>query len=237
MELPSNIKKSKKIGIIVFARMSSKRLPGKILKNIIDNKSLLQIIIDNLKNNKTYNNIIIATSKNKIDDKVQKFCFKNKIDLIRGPNKNVFSRTIKCIRSKKLDYVVRVCGDRPFFDTKIMNKMINIIIKNKYDIVTNVFPRTVPKGLTCEVANSKIFLETRLSMLNTNEKEHIFDYFYKKTSYKIFNLTQNLKKKFINQNFCIDNAADLKRIKKIMKQFKNSKKKINLRNLKLYYDK
>ena len=85
----------------------------------------------------------------------------------------MFSRTIKCIRSKKLDYVVRVCGDRPFFDTKIMNKMINIIIKNKYDIVTNVFPRTVPKGLTCEVANSKIFLETRLSMLNTNEKEHI----------------------------------------------------------------
>ena len=83
MELPSNIKKSKKIGIIVFARMSSKRLPGKILKNIIDNKSLLQIIIDNLKNNKTYNNIIIATSKNKIDDKVQKFCFKNKL-IIRG---------------------------------------------------------------------------------------------------------------------------------------------------------
>ena len=237
MKSSSNINKSKKIGIIVYARMSSKRFPGKVLNTIINNQNLLEIIIESLKKNKNYKNIIIATSKNKIDDKIENFCIKNKVSIIRGDHQNVYSRTVKCIKLKKLDYIVRVCADRPFFDTTIMNKMIQIILRDEYDIVTNVFPITFPKGLTCEVANSKIFLETKSSILNSKEKEHIFNYFYKKKNFKIFNLDLNLKRKFIDQNFCIDNTRDIKRIKKIILDFKKKRKNINLKNLQSYYEK
>ena len=74
MKNSSNINKSKKIGIIVYARMSSKRFPGKVLNTIINNQNLLEIIIESLKKNKNYKNIIISTSKNKIDDKIENFC-------------------------------------------------------------------------------------------------------------------------------------------------------------------
>ena len=68
-----------------------------------------------------------------------------------------------------------------------MDKMINIMLRNDYDIVTNVFPRSYPKGLTCEVAKSKIFTHINHNKLSNNYKEHIFDYFYKKknTTYLI----------------------------------------------------
>ena len=71
--------KTKKIGLIIFARMQSKRFPGKVLFNLYNNKSSLKLIFDNLKKNKRKLNIIVATSKNKSDKKIVNFCKTNKI--------------------------------------------------------------------------------------------------------------------------------------------------------------
>ena len=75
---------------------------------------------------------------------------------------------------------MRVCADRPFFDVSLMKKMIKLIFLKKVDIVTNVNPRTYPKGLTCEVSKTNIFKKINEDKLSQMEKEHIFNYFYKK---------------------------------------------------------
>ena len=148
---------NKNIGLILYARMTSKRFPGKVLKEVYDNKNILQIIINNLKKIKAHNNLIIATSNLKSVKKIVKFCKKNKIRYFLGDHKNVFSRTKKCLKKNDLKYFVRICGDRPFFDVDLMKRMIKLIVSDRYDIITNANPRTYPKGLTCEVARSKIF--------------------------------------------------------------------------------
>ena len=62
MKSINDLIKKKKVGLIIFARMSSKRLPGKVLKKIYNNNSTFQIIINNLKEEKLENQIIVATS-------------------------------------------------------------------------------------------------------------------------------------------------------------------------------
>ena len=65
--------------VIIQARLSSKRLPSKVLKKVL-NKSLLEYQIERLKNSQFKNNIIIS-SNNKTDDKLVSFC-KNKIKFL-----------------------------------------------------------------------------------------------------------------------------------------------------------
>ena len=220
---------SKRIGLILYARMSSKRFPGKVLKKVYDNKNILQIVINNLKKIKAHNNLIVATSNLNVDKKIIEFCKKNKIRYFLGDHKNVFLRTKMCIKKNNLKYFVRICGDRPFFDVFLMKKMIKLMVSDKYDIITNASPRTYPKGLTCEVAKSKIFEQVNSKKLSKKDKEHIFDYFYKSKEYNIYNFKSNFKKKFINENFCIDIKDDILKIKKIF--FFMKKKKINAKNL------
>ena len=92
----------------------------------------------------------------------------------------------------------------------------------KFDIITNNLNRNCPKGLTCELAQSKIFFDLDEKNLSKVEKEHIFDYFYEnKQGYKIFSIKNNLYKKNRNKNFSIDNLSDLKRVRKIYKLLNN----------------
>lgn len=227
--------KTKKIGLIIFARMQSKRFPGKVLFNLYNNKSSLKLIFDNLKKNKRKLNIIVATSKNKSDKKIVNFCKTNKIKYFLGNHHNVFKRTLDCIKKFELDYFVRICADRPLFDISVMNKMISLILKNDYDIVTNSNPRTFPKGLTCEVVKADIFYNVKLKNLSENFKEHILNYFYANKNYKIYKFKTKLQKKFILKNLALDKKSDVKKLQNILSYLKRKKKIVNTLNIQRYF--
>lgn len=76
----------------------------------------------------------------------------------------------------------------------MMKKMIKLFFLKKVDIATNAFPRTYPKGLTCEIAKANIFKKVNVKSLSKTEKEHIFNYFYKKKIIRSLVLKKNLKK-------------------------------------------
>ncbi len=227
----NDVLKSKKIGLILYARMSSRRFPGKVLEKIYNNQTTCEIIINKLDKIGLKSNIVVATSNIRSDKKIINFCKKKKLKYFIGDHENVFNRTNQCIQKYKFKYFVRICADRPLFDTNLMAKMIKIILHKKYDIVTNAYPRTYPKGLTCEVAKTSIFQEVNKKKLLKNDKEHIFNYFYRHKYYKIYNVKSIYNKKFINKNFCIDNVKDIKKIKNIIYKFSKLKKDINTKNL------
>ena len=211
-----------KLVIIIFARLNSKRLKGKVLKKIFD-KYLLEIIYLRLR--KKFNlPIIINTSKNKSDNHIVKFCQKKKIKFFRGSLNNVFSRTIDCIKKNKIKAFVRVCADRPFVDTLEIKKAIKIFQTKKFDIVTNQQSKKVPKGLSCEVACSKIFYNaSKNNKLTKSQKEHIFNYFYENsTDYKIYKLRNNLYEKSAKFNLSIDTPKDFERALSIFLRYKKN---------------
>ena len=212
------------MAIIVYARLNSKRLPRKVLQKI-NSEPLLLLIINRIKKNSKFKiPIIVATSNNKSDDEIEIFCKKHRIKIFRGNLNNVYKRSLDCFDKFKIESFVRVCADRPFFDVRLMDKMIRKFIKHKFDIVSNQNPRTYPKGLACEVAKTNIFFKIKDSDLSKNYKEHIFNYFYRNfKKYKIFNFSLNKKYSNLrNKDFSVNNNKDLLKINNIYKKHKKT---------------
>lgn len=204
---------------IIQARYSSKRLPGKVLRKILD-ITILQRVVNQVKKSKKITKIIIATSKQKTDKKIINFCMKNKIHCISGPLNNVFKRFYSIIIHEKCKSFVRISADSPLIDPALIDQAVTLFNKNRYDIVTNVFPRTFPKGFSVEVIDSKIILDFLLKIKKKKHKEHMTSFFY--DNYKNFKI-KNLYNKINNSNInlSIDNYADFIRAKKIIKFCKN----------------
>lgn len=216
---------NKKIGIIIFARSSSNRFPNKIFQKIL-NLKMIEIVINRVKKiqfEKKKYEIIVNTSSYKNDDKIVNFCKKNNIKFYRGSLLNVFKRTHDCLKKHNYEIFVRVNCDRPFLDYIMISKMINLIKKNKkVDIISNCLGY-YPKGLACEVARSKVFFENFHRIKNKQDKEHIFNFFYRNLNeFKILNISDPVYKKNHYLNLSVDYKKDLKMVSKIFKFFKNN---------------
>lgn len=210
-----------KIIIFVQARMSSKRLPGKVMLKI-KNKSILEHVINNLKKSKQCKKIVILTSKEISDQKIINFCKRKKVFFFRGCLNNVYQRFFMALKKFKCDAFVRICADSPLINHKILDKCIVKFKTGKFDVVTNCFPRTFPKGLSVEIFKSKIFTRNYKNIKTQSMKEHLSRYFYKNyKKFKIFNFKNHLKKDFTN--LAVDSLEDLKFIKKNFKRLNKIK--------------
>jgi spore coat polysaccharide biosynthesis protein SpsF (cytidylyltransferase family) len=200
---------------IIQARYSSKRLPGKVLKKILG-ITVLQRVVNQIKKAKKISKIIVATSKEKTDKKIIKFCNKNKIHCISGSLNNVFKRFYSIIIHETCKSFVRISADSPLMDPCLIGRAVTLFKKNRYDIVTNVFPRTFPKGFSIEVINSKIILDFLLKIKKKKHKEHLTSFFY--DNYKNFKIKNFYNKKNSSDiNLSIDNFTDFIRVKNILK--------------------
>ena len=113
---------------------------------------------------------------------------------------------------KKVKYFIRISGDSPLIDKSIINKMIKILKEsnNRYDLITNIFPRSFPKGQSVEIIKTSI-IEKNIHKFNKIDKEHVTNYFYK--NYRYFKIKNfSLKKKHNKINLSVDTKQDLKRI-------------------------
>jgi spore coat polysaccharide biosynthesis protein SpsF (cytidylyltransferase family) len=210
---------------IIQARYSSKRLPGKVLKKIFGD-TILERVINQVKKSKKISKIIVGTSRHKTDRKIINFCKKNKIKCISGPLNNVFKRFYSIIIHEECKSFVRISADSPLLDYCLIDKAVTLFSKNRYDIVTNVFPRTFPKGFSVEVINSKLILDLLLKIKKKKYQEHLTSFFYDNyKNYKIKNFYNKIN--YSNINLSIDNLSDFIRVKNILKFCKNKNYGLN----------
>ena len=181
---------------VIQARCSSKRFKNKILFPI-NNLPLIIHVNLRVKKSRFIKKIIIATSKNKTDDKLIKILKKFKIKYFRGDLKNVAKRLYKVAELNKVKYFMRISGDSPLINYKIIDRALNIF-KNKnkdYDLITNIFPRSFPKGQSIEIIKTST-LKKNLDFFSKLDEEHVSTYFYKNFKrFKILNFKFKNKKK------------------------------------------
>lgn len=205
--------------VIIQARSSSKRFPNKVLFKI--NKiPLILHIINRIKLSKKVKKIAVATSTDKTDDKLVYFLKKNKINYKRGSLKNVALRLYGLAKKEKVKYFLRISGDSPLIDPKIIDRAIILFSKKKnFDIITNVFPRTYPSGQSVEIIKTKL-LKDYLPSMNLFEKEHVTAFFYSNSKkFNIINFkNDNIRRYIKNKKLSVDVKSD---IKKILKFFTN----------------
>jgi len=211
--------------IIVQARLNSERLPGKVLKEIAG-KPMLKWIIERLKNTKLKSQIIIATSDQRTDDLIDIFAKKEGISCFRGSLENVIDRFIKSCEKFNSPYFVRICGDSPLIDPKLIDRAISISKDNNFDIISNVEKRTFPKGQSVELVKLDSLKKLYQEDLSSNEKEHVTRGFYqRKNNYKIVNFKSS-NKIFSKIQLSVDTKDDFKKIESLINLSLNKEGKL-----------
>lgn len=113
--------------IIIQARLSSTRLPGKVLKPLIEEKCLLDLQLESLKGLDT--SIVTATSTNPADDLLEDWAVQNEVECFRGEEHNVLQRFIDCAEQYNAEQLIRVCSDNPFLQFEQVSHYINELNK------------------------------------------------------------------------------------------------------------
>lgn len=173
----------KKIGMIIQARMSSTRLPGKVMKKILG-KPLIYRIIERVKPCKRLNQIIIAIPSSKSDDILFKYLKKLNINIFRGSENNLIKRYYLAAKKYNLNYIVRLPADNPLPDFKEIDKLIYFHMKKKNN--KNIFSsnlQPIEKSDYIDGIGAEIFSIEMLEQLMKNKKlkinkEHIALNFY-----------------------------------------------------------
>ena len=124
-----------KIILIIQARMSSSRMPGKVLKPF-KGVTVLDYLIHRISNINAIDEYWIATSNNEADDIIED-SFKSKIKIFRGDDDDVLSRFIEISKISKADIIIRLTGDCPLIDPKIIDQTVELLINKKADYASN----------------------------------------------------------------------------------------------------
>ena len=224
-----------KIGTIIQARMSSQRLPGKVLCEV-DGKPILQYLLERLERCRGLDLIVVATSIDETDVSIEKFCKEYGVKCYRGPLLNVAGRFKEILERDKLDIFVRVSGDSPLLDPCLIEYGMDIILSGNFDIVTNVLQRTYPVGQSVEIIRTDTYCTAYELMQGKEELEHVTKYFYKnRDAYKICNFESG--KDYGGIRLAIDTKEDMNTFKGIVSKMKKPHLEYKLQDiLSIYRD-
>tara|TARA_B100000780_G_C21114079_1_gene450521 strand:- start:765 stop:1469 length:705 start_codon:yes stop_codon:yes gene_type:complete len=174
-----------KVGAIVLSRFDSSRLPGKALRQV-NNKALIEYVLEKAYKVKGLNGVCVATSSRNIDDPIAEFCKQNDVPVFRGSGDNVAERFLKCMEWNGWDAAVRINGDSPLHSSELLSKALDIYSPDHMDMVTNVFPRSYPIGMSVELVSQSALRRAFDKMVKASNFEHVTEYFYENA--KDFNL-------------------------------------------------
>ncbi len=203
-----------KIGIIVQSRMNSSRLPGKVLYKV-NGKPMLQFLLDSLNRCDSVFEVVVATSVNPLDDAIVEFCNVVGCPCHRGSLENVAQRFCDILRGYDWDAFVRICGDSPLLDWRLVDRAVSLFDNSGYDMVTNVMKRTFPKGQSVEVLHKMMFLDSVRMFSSSIHQEHITSYFYEHSYlYKIYNFESGVDAG--NIQLSVDTIEDMQQFEKMV---------------------
>ncbi len=182
---------SHKVDAIVQARMTSSRLPGKVLLPLND-KPVLQHIIERLRRSEYVDDVIIATTTNESDNPIIELCDKLDCKYYRGSEDDVLSRVLEAAREFKTDIIVEITADCPLVCPKLVDVCIESLGDDDY--CSNVIKRTFPRGFDVQVFWVKTLDRVNVEVDNPVDRQHVSTWIYRNTKskdkYKKVNIEQ-----------------------------------------------
>jgi len=208
--------------------MDSNRLPGKAMIDI-SGRSLLGRVIDRAKNIKGAERIIVATSSRSIDNSIASFAESEGVDIYRGDANDVLLRAIDTCKTFRLNKFARICGDRPFFDPELVSRLITLYDRVDADIVTTMFPRSYPPGLTTEIVSTETLELVLSKTTDLRDREHVTNYIYREPDYfKIHNVDIPKNSNFDGVHLVVDDNHDLMRARWIASKINTTHNDLNI---------
>jgi spore coat polysaccharide biosynthesis protein SpsF (cytidylyltransferase family) len=166
--------------IIIQARMSSSRLPGKVLREFSNGKTLIETLLLRLKDLIDQDiEIIVATSNSKSDDILDDYLTANFkwVKVFRGDLNNVMQRYYDAAVANWTDIIIRITSDCPFIDSVVVSKMLQVFEASDLEYLANTMPpdqSTFSDGFDVEIfTRAALLKQMNLPELTVKDKEHV----------------------------------------------------------------
>jgi len=199
-----------RIGIIVFARCDSKRLPGKVLLPI-GKRPILGHVLDRLRRMPEALPLIVATSDRSVDDRIATFAQQEHVLCFRGDALDVARRALDCAKAFELTDLIRVSGDSPFIDPDVVACIVEAHKADRADLTTNVHPRTFPYGCSVELITVDALTRVLALTADHEDREHVTNYCYRAgDQFRIRNIAAG-HDRYLGVRLVVDTEEDLER--------------------------
>ena len=191
---------------ILQARMSSTRLPGKVLRPIMG-RPMLALQIERIRRSAHIETLLVATSTEPSDAPIAELCAKENILCHRGSLNDVLDRFYTGAKQYKPAHVVRLTGDCPLVDPVIIDTVIDYHLEHGCDYTSNCRPPTYPDGLDAEIFRYSVLETAWKEAKETYQREHVTPFIWQQPDrFKLGNVTN--KKDLSDLRWTVDRAED-----------------------------
>ena len=208
-------KDNERVVAIIQGRMSSSRLPGKILLDI-DGQPMLMHVVERVRMAKTVNEVIVATTTDPSDAPVAELCEQRGIPCERGSLFDVLDRFYQAARAHQADVIVRITADCPLVDPWVIDRVVQAYYDTKADFAANRLPppwkRTYPIGLDVEVCSLTALERAWQEAKEPHEREHVMPYLYE-TPGRFHVHVVNAEADFGHLRWTVDTPEDLQAVR------------------------
>ena len=207
--------------ILIQARLSSTRLPGKVLFKLGDkNFSSLSLMIKRLTQKFKSSQIAILSTNDNCDDAINEVANNLKVECFRGSKEDVLERYYLSSKKMKVENIVRLTSDCPFIDVNEIERVLNVHITNKNDYTTNSFDNSsIVDGMDVEVISFEALKSAYFEASLPSEREHVTFYFNNNKKFKVEKTDPNLQPEYIR--LTLDTPNDFECISKLINTIKD----------------
>lgn len=163
---------------ILQARMSSTRLPGKVMADLCGAPMLVRQI-ERIRRAADIDTLVIATSFEMDDDPVAELAGDIGVACVRGSLSDVLDRFIKAAHSFPADHFMRLTGDCPLADPALLDDLIAFHIDGSYDYSSNTLLRSYPHGLDAEIMRADVLKTAWREAHSDHDREHVTPFLYR----------------------------------------------------------
>ena len=205
--------------VVLQARMSSTRLPGKVMSQI-NGHPMIYWEISRISKAKLVNKTVVAISDQSSDDILANYLESIHQEYIRGSLDNVLGRYVKAEENYNPSAIIRLTADCPLVMPELIDQFLEIFHKSDFDYLSNTLELSYPDGLDIEIIKPGIFKILLELNLSEEEKEHVtLGIYSRKDKFKTHNVSN--KTNISDFRWTVDTLDDLVFVKSVYEHFES----------------
>jgi spore coat polysaccharide biosynthesis protein SpsF len=205
--------------VVLQARMSSTRLPGKVMSQI-NGHPMIYWEIGRISKAKHVNKTVVAISDQSSDNILANYLESIHQEYIRGSLDNVLGRYVKADENYNPSAIVRLTADCPLVMPELIDQYLEIFHKSDFDYLSNTLELSYPDGLDIEIIKPGIFKKLLELNLSEEEKEHVtLGIYSRKDKFRTHNVSN--KTNISDFRWTVDTLDDLVFVKSVYAHFES----------------
>ncbi len=206
---------AKRIVCVSQARMTSTRLPGKVLMTAAG-KPLIRHHLERLMRSRRIDGLVLATTVNATDDPLADAAVQLGVPVFRGDEHDVLGRFAGAAAAARADIVVRVTGDCPLIDPALVDQLIGCFVQGDPLDYLSIDPTRYPRGLDAEIFTRAALDSADAEATDPAEREHVTPFIYRRPDRFRLGTPLAPPRPVPPYRWCVDELSDLELVSRIL---------------------